>query len=77
MNTLRQGAFGPEVGALQKKLIAAGYPTLKADEHFGIATDQALRAFQRKRGLLPDGIAGARTQAALDTRDNGTATAHP
>lgn len=33
-----------------------------------------MRAFQRKRGLLPDGIAGARTQVALDSRDNGTAT---
>lgn len=74
MKPLRQGDIGPEVGALQKKLIAAGYPALKADDHFGITTDQALRAFQRKRGLLADGISGARTQAALDSRDNGTAT---
>ena len=74
MKRLHLGDSGPDVRELQTKLIAAGY-SLQADAHFGIATDQALRAFQRKRGLLPDGIAGAKTQTALDSRDDGTANA--
>jgi GH24 family phage-related lysozyme (muramidase) len=57
----RIGDHGPTVEALQKKL---GLD--KPDGSFGPATDKALRNFQRKHGLVPDGIAGSRTMALLE-----------
>lgn len=61
---LRKGARGPDVLALQEQLIAAGF-RLKADSLFGDDTEIAVYAFQRKHGLLPDGLAGKFTQEAL------------
>lgn len=65
MTPLRQGATGTEVKALQKQLHAIGY-SIQDDGHFGVKTDQALRTFQAKQGLLPDGIVGKLTREALD-----------
>lgn len=79
MTPLRQGATGPEVKALQKKLHAIGY-SIQDDGHFGIKTDQALRTFQAKQGLLPDGIVGKITREALDkaqAKPNAVATIFP
>jgi GH24 family phage-related lysozyme (muramidase) len=73
MKSLRKGDRGPEVRQLQEKLIAAGY-RLIADAHFWNNTDTALRAFQRKRGLIPDGIAGSNTWKALTVADKTEAT---
>lgn len=68
MNPLRKGDRGPEVRKLQEKLIAAGYP-IRPDAHFGDSTDTALRAFQDKKGLIPDGVAGTNTWHALGVID--------
>lgn len=38
-----------------------------ADGLFGPGTEAALRAFQRLHGMVPDGIVGPKTWAALDT----------
>lgn len=65
MKILRKGARGPKVGKLQENLIAAGFQ-LKTDQYFWNNTDKALRTFQRKNGLIPDGIAGDKTWTALD-----------
>ena len=62
---LKFGAEGPAVKALQEMLGAAGFPPGLVDGRFGPGTEAAVMAFQRSKALLPDGIAGARTQAAL------------
>lgn len=63
-STLRRGARGDAVRALQIALTARGYP-LAADGAFGPATERAVRAFQSRSRLAVDGIAGPATMAAL------------
>ncbi len=62
--TLRLGATGPAVTSLQQWLNANG-TTLATDGKFGPATLAAVKAFQKKRGLVVDGIVGPATWAAL------------
>jgi N-acetyl-anhydromuramyl-L-alanine amidase AmpD len=57
--TLRQGATGEDVTAMQKAL------GLKADGAFGPKTRSAVVALQSSRSLLPDGIVGRMTWRAL------------
>lgn len=73
MKTLRKGDRGPEVRKLQEKLIAAGYH-LKPDDFFWDKTDKAVRAFQRSKGMLPDGIAGPKTLGELGVTDETSIT---
>ncbi|MEK0083270.1 peptidoglycan-binding protein [Benzoatithermus flavus] len=68
---LRRGAHGDEVELLQKNLSAAGFSPGRIDGRFGPATEAALLAFQRSRGLLPDGVAGPVTWHALNGRGDG------
>lgn len=58
--TLRRGAQGKLVKIIQK---AVG---VKDDGDFGGITEAAVRRFQRREGLVPDGIVGPKTWAALD-----------
>lgn len=62
---LQQGSKGPEVLALQKALLAAGFNPHGLDGSFGPKTDAALRAFQRAAGIVVDGKAGPQTWRAL------------
>lgn len=57
--TLRRGDRGAAVKELQVKL------KLTADGIFGAGTEAALRAAQRAKGIVPDGIAGPKTWAVL------------
>lgn len=59
-DTVRRGEHGPLVATLQTRL------RLTADAFFGPLTEAAVRAFQRKQSLVPDGIVGPKTWAALD-----------
>ena len=68
MTTLRHGDRSQAVLMLQKGLNLAG-ATLFADGHFGAATEAAVRAYQLKVGLVADGIAGPKTQAAIAGAD--------
>jgi putative chitinase len=65
MASLQRGATGPEVTVLQRALQAHGFPPGNVDGAFGLGTEAAVLAFQKSAGLLPDGIAGQRTLAAL------------
>ncbi len=44
----------------------SGLPVGFADGKFGPATRSVLRRFQRSHGLVPDGVYGPLTAAALD-----------
>lgn len=52
--------------ALQEALSTLGYYTARVDGDFGPLTDKAVREFQSAAGLVPDGIVGPLTWAALD-----------
>lgn len=67
--TLKKGANGPAVRALQDHLVRLGYMT-RAQVNtgpgvFGPRTDAALRSFQSAQGLTSDGIFGPDTFRAL------------
>jgi murein DD-endopeptidase MepM/ murein hydrolase activator NlpD len=62
---LRAGKAGWDVAALQFALAEHGFPSGTFDGGFGPRTDAALRRFQRWARLVPDGVAGPGTFAAL------------
>lgn len=62
---LTLGMKGDDVKSVQKKLIALGYLTGKADGVYGTATESAIRRFQTRNGLTSDGICGEDTVKAL------------
>lgn len=55
---LRLGARGPAVAHLQRLLLAKGYRPGPVDGWFGQRTLAAVRAYQRRHGLLVDGYVG-------------------
>lgn len=61
---LRRGSRGGAVADLQELLRAAGM-SLTIDGDFGPATDTMVRHFQASKGLVADGIVGAKTWKAL------------
>ena len=63
---LKQGSSGTAVVTLQTKLQEQNFNPGTIDGIFGIGTKKALIAFQKSVGLIPDGIAGKNTQAALN-----------
>lgn len=65
MTTFKVGDSGPGVKRLQTALSQAGFNPGIIDSSFGPATLAAVIAFQKSNGLVPDGVAGVRTQAAL------------
>jgi len=69
---LRKGNRGPAVKLLQSRLAALGFRITKyparntgIDGHFGWYTLKALKQFQKKKGLVADGICGPNTWKAL------------
>lgn len=66
MKTHRLGDYGDDVGLLQRRLIRAGY-RLEVTHLYDAATEASVMALQTKTGLVVDGIAGPKTQAALST----------
>lgn len=65
--TLRKGAKGTEVATLQTLLIENGekLPKYGADGDFGAETLRAVKSFQKKHGLVVDGIVGPKTWTEL------------
>lgn len=64
-----RGCTGDAVADLQRGLQEAGYQ-VAIDGDFGPGTEVALFAFQKAKGLIPDGIAGPATWAALAGNSN-------
>ena len=61
METLRFGSRGAQVEYLQLALQRAGYRDLAVDGIFGARTRDAVRDFQQRNGLFPDGAVGRLT----------------
>ena len=70
-STLRKGAKGDEVTAMQKLLIETGesLPKYGADGDFGNETLKAVKNYQKKHGLVVDGIVGPKTWTSLLAED--------
>ena len=67
LKVLQKGAKGDTVKAMQTLLIGYGYScgSSGVDGSFGGATDKALRAYQRDKGLVVDGSCGGATWRSL------------
>ena len=65
--TLKRGSKGASVKELQQLLIKKGYklPKYGADGDFGNETLEAVKKFQKDKGLTVDGIVGAQTWSKL------------
>lgn len=63
--TLRKNSKGDSVRWLQWELQHRGYDCGQIDGLFGEKTRTAVLIFQRDQGLVPDGIVGNKTYAAL------------
>lgn len=64
---VKKGAYGELTRVLQGLLICHGYSTGGFDGIFGAQTENAVKAFQRVKGLYVDGIAGRNTFKQLCT----------
>lgn len=64
-NLLRKGSTGSEVRKVQEELKRRGFYTGLVDGVFGSLTESAVREFQRRNGLVVDGIVGNTTLSAL------------
>ncbi len=73
---LRRGDWGPEVEALQRRLVELGYH-VEVDGIFGPQTEAAVRQLQQQAGIEVDGIVGAETQRHLTPRPAGGGAAAP
>ncbi|MFZ5632348.1 MAG: spore cortex-lytic enzyme [Bacillota bacterium] len=72
------GSSGPDVTKVQAQLNRWGYYTGPIDGYYSGKTFQAVQEFQRKNGLIVDGVVGPQTWAALGlptARQAGTAAA--
>ncbi len=61
----KRGSRGEEVTKIQQKLKELGLYTIAVDGIYGAKTEEAVRAFQKQKGLAVDGIAGPNTLKAL------------
>ncbi len=55
------------VGAIQKSLITNGI-NLTVDNVYGQKTSDAVKVFQKKMGLNPDGVVGEKTAKLLNVK---------
>lgn len=63
---LTEGSKGTEVKKLQQMLAALGFFSGNQTGNFGALTKKAVMDFQKSKGLMADGIAGAKTLAAIN-----------
>ena len=67
MRTIHRGARGEAVRDIQRRLLDFGLRIApeELEGRFGPSTEDAVKAFQQRRGLLSDGIVGADTWSEL------------
>lgn len=65
----KRGSYGSVVSQIQTKLSSWGYYSGDVDGIYGSRTEAAVKTFQKKSGLVADGIAGTRTLATLGIKD--------
>lgn len=70
----RYGSTGTEVTNIQTRLKSWGYYSGSVDGIYGSGTVEAVKSFQRKNGLTPDGIAGPATLTKIGLPTNQTST---
>ncbi|MDR3050236.1 MAG: peptidoglycan-binding protein [Oscillospiraceae bacterium] len=63
--TLSKGDTGDDVFRLEEALIFNGHFDLMPDKKFDETTENAIKAYQKAKGLKADGIAGQKTQELL------------
>jgi N-acetylmuramoyl-L-alanine amidase len=63
--TLRRGASGRDVEIVQSRLRQWGYYDGPVNGVFGPLTEDAVKLFQRRNGLVADGIVGPQTAKAI------------
>lgn len=63
---MREGDADPLAGDLRRRLRAEGYEITGEGDHFDAPLASALKTFQVRHGLAPDGVLGPRTRASLD-----------
>ncbi len=66
---------GPDVTGIQDRLKDLGYLKNKATGHFGTSTASAVKAFQKRNSLTPDGNVGSNTREVLFSDDARKAAA--
>ena len=71
-STLRLNSTGDAVRALQQNLTTLGFYYGDITGHYGSLTETAVRKFQQSRGMTADGIAGAKTLAAIASALGGS-----
>ena len=64
----RVGDQGEEIAEIQGQLVLLGYDVM-ADGTFGVATSEAVKAFQKAQGIKADGLIGPATYSALLGKD--------
>lgn len=74
--TLKKGMRGDTVSQLQKDLKAEGFMSINPTGYFGETTENAVINFQKKYGLLVDGIAGKQTLDKMDSLMSRKTTAY-
>lgn len=63
--TIAPGTISGDVKDIQRILSGQGYNVGPIDGNFGAQTLAAVKAFQHTKKLLPDGVVGPQTWAAL------------
>lgn len=76
VGNLTLGATGAAVSKLQDDLRVLGFYTAATTGIYDQATEVAVTSFQKAQGLNPDGIAGAKTLAAIATSLSGIASSN-
>lgn len=74
-SSLKNGAEGTEVRAVQQRLKELGYLKGSVDGDFGAATESAVRAFQQANNLTVDGKVGKNTLTKLNSNNAVPASA--
>lgn len=71
---LQKGSKGENVKQIQTLLTNFGYYTGRIDGDYGTLTEQAVKDYQKNKGLLQDGIVGPVTCKALTGQNKNTHT---